>query len=69
MNNNKLRKKLFMIWDFSDGQNISKEFLKKELSSKISAQVFYKVINQVKCFFALLHILDHFFERSPICNQ
>ncbi len=29
-----------MTCRLSDGQNISKEFLKKELSSKISAQVF-----------------------------
>ena len=38
--NNKLREKIFMTRDMSDGQNINKEFLKKELSSKISTQVF-----------------------------
>ncbi len=39
-----------MTWDLSDCQNISKEFLKKELSSKLSRQVF----NQPKYFATLL---------------
>ncbi len=43
MSKNRLREKLFMTWDLSDGQNRSKEFLKKDLSSKNSEKVFQKV--------------------------
>ena len=43
-----------MTLDLSDGRNKSKEFLKKELSSKISAQVFQKGINQENDLFASL---------------
>ena len=38
MSKNKLREKLFMTWDLSAGQNISKKILKKELSYKISTK-------------------------------
>ena len=42
-----------MTLDLSDGRKISKELLKKELSSKIRAQVIYQAI----CFFTLLLLL------------
>ena len=46
-----------MTWDLSDGQNIRKKILEKELSSKISTKVLYKVNNMVKCFVSLLLLL------------
>ena len=52
-----MREKLCMTWDLSDGQNIGKEFFKRESSSKISAKVFEKVINQTECVVTLLLLL------------
>ena len=49
-----------MTWDLSDGQNISKKILKKELSYKISTKVLKKVFAMVKCFVTLLLLLCNF---------